>query len=148
MAAELPERIDICPWGFWYAAADQAGSVTRTANSAALGGGHLSHSITQTGVGTYREWKVLLAAGTWTLTYVHHREPGAGIWDVSLDGVVVDDNYDAYAAGSTYNSVREVSGVVVATTNVSTLRFEVVSKNASAVNYHLALQWINWKRTA
>ena len=148
MASDWPRRIDICPWGDWYAESTAtSGAIARGQDSTCLSGGILGAG-NPTAIGTYREWKIPLSAGTWALTFIHSKNTFAGIVDVSIDGVVVVDDLDMYNGSSTRNNVSDTTGISITTSGVKTLRFEIIGKNASASHYSLGIQWITFRRTA
>ena len=149
MSLTFPKRIDICPWLDVYTASPGAGGAdARTQDSTNLGGGRRGFGGTVSGAGSYFEWQVLLEAGTWTLTEIFHKGANVGIHKILLDGVQIASGIDQYNAVNLMNNVNEVSGIVVASTGIKTLRFENTGKNASATYYGLAFQWITLRRTA
>lgn len=91
--------------------------------------------ITSTGAqGSWVEWDVLLAAGTYTLTFYQRLAVDNGIYTVSVDGVDVGaiDGYNA-GGGSTPAPVQ-LQGIAVAT-GQHRVRFTMATKNASASGY-------------
>ncbi len=143
-----PKRIDICPWGFWFSENTAVGTPSRLVVSAALSGGYLTTSSNQTSAGTYREYKVPLHDGTWTLDIIYTSVNSAGIVDTSLSGTIIDNDRDMYSSGSVQNVVASITGINISTSNIYTLRSEVVSKNPSSSFYGMRLQWYTFKRTA
>lgn len=103
-------------------------------------------SLAGSGINNEATWRVLLAAGTWTLHFFHVRWTNQGIATVSLGGVTVA-TVDAYGT-LLYNVRSTTAGIVVAATGVYDLRFLVASKNASSSAYGLILSGIEFKRTA
>lgn len=149
-STDWPRRIDICPWGFWYAAnvVGGGGSPTRAQDSTNLSGGRLGTSGAPGAIGTYFEWKVPLGAGTWDIIWIVRQTTGFGIAKITFDGVDVATGIDNYNAVATSNVVNTITGIAVATSSVKTVRFEITGKNASATSYGINFLWINFKRTA
>lgn len=142
MAAELPRRVDICPWGFWYA----TDTTTRSQYSGALSGGR-AYSGTRGSAGYYIEHKVLLDAGTWTFTYIGDTYVNQGIITVTIDGVSVA-TIDSYSAGAVYSVPSTTTGIVLASAGIKTVRLEITGKNASSSGYNFLSEWYTFNRTA
>lgn len=146
---ELPKRVEICPWGDIYVESmTGGGSGVRNQNANHLSGGIRGSSPVPTAAGSYREWKFLLAAGTWVFTLIYYMGSSAGIIDISLDGSVFVNDLDMYSAGASYNNVSDTTGIVVAASGIYTLRIEVVNKNASSSGYGFSQNWLAFRRTA
>lgn len=144
MAAELPRRIDINPWGFWGHSV-AGGSITRTQSSVNLSGGQVNQGTPA--IDNEIGWNVLLGAGTWTLTLIHSTNTNRGIYTVKLDSTTIG-TIDGYAATPALNVVNEITSISVATSAMYTLKFVMASKNASSSNYYYSLLWITFRRTA
>lgn len=142
MAADYPNRVEICPWGYWEHVV-AGGTITRFQDSSILSGG-----LVYQGTPAQNDeigWKVLLRAGTWTITLIHFRSTDRGIYTVKLDTTSIGtiDGYGS-AAG---NVVSAITGVSVSTPALYTLKLVMATKHASSSNYYYAPQWIICQRT-
>lgn len=94
----------------------------------------------------YVEWKVNLAAGTYSIDLCHLTFSSYGILDVLVDAVSVG-TVDGYSAGSA-NKLTTFAGITVATAGSHTIRFICETKNASSSNYSYAINGFTMTKTA
>lgn len=144
MAATYPKRIDICPWLDWSHVV-AGGTITPSQSSSALSGGYVSQGTIA--VNDEIGWPVLLNAGTWTMTLIHVTAGNRGIYTHKLDSTTIG-TIDGYSAGTVYNVVSEITGIVVAAPAVYTHKLVMATKNASSSNYYYSPAWITWRQTA
>ena len=138
---DWPRRIDICPWGNWYSNTSYS---TRTQYSGYFSGGTIVNGGVQNAEVV---WKVPLSAGTWTLTLFYEKGSNIGNNHMYLDSTALG-SFDGYNASPIFTSVGEITGIVVASSGVYSLKAKVESKNASSSNYHSRVIWVNLRRTA
>jgi hypothetical protein len=139
--AMLPWRVEITPWTV---DTSEVGAWTRV-GGAVLGGGYRQSAGAQNNEITF---DVVLAAGTWELTVIYAKGGNIGICTPTLDGTDLA-TFDGYnGAGATVNNVYTQGGATIAATGKKTLKLKATSKNASASNYFLQIQWITLRRTA
>lgn len=106
--------------------------------------------------GSWIEWDVALAEGTWCLDVKSWEHDAAGILVFSLDGTDLTDapfsasgdSYDTYAASSQPNSPPEriAANITVADSGVYALRATVTGKNASSSGHTTNLIWLSMRR--
>lgn len=92
-------------------------------------------------------WPVILAAGTWTFSLVHHKSTDRGIYTVALSVTGAVGTIDGYA-GSPAEALTDITGIVVAATGKQTLSLTMATKHASSSNYTGAIQAVRLIRTA
>lgn len=90
---------------------------------------------------------VVLAAGTWAISLIHHQDTNRGIYTISLDASSVG-TIDGYAASATTNVRSTVTGISVATTGKKELKLKMATKNASSSSYFGLVGLIVLRRTA
>ena len=88
--------------------------------------------------GGWAEFEVILRAGTYSLTCVHHRSSGQAIATFTLNGNALT-TIDLYSATVTTNNFSTVTGLTVPEGR-HTLRVAADTRNASANGWYL---WIN-----
>lgn len=88
-----------------------------------------------------------LPAGTYDMELWYRKNSTMGIVDVSIDGTVIFDNVDIYAASPTQSNVL-VTGIVIPTSGDHTFSLKAVGKNASASAYEILINAIVVRRTA
>jgi hypothetical protein len=117
----------------------------RNFNSNFVGNGSIASSATTSGQSL--EWDVLLEAGTWRLDAITYKSVDYGIVSVQLDGVQIGtiDQYDA--AGTTYNHVNTITGIVVAESGLKRLKFFRNTKNAGSSGFKISAISITLTRT-
>jgi hypothetical protein len=91
-------------------------------------------------------WDIVIAAGTWNVSFMHVQSTNRGIYTVAVDAVSAG-TVDGYAA-TTWNVIGTVTGVVVAATAKKRLTFEMATKNASSSGYTGSLVAVSLLRTA
>lgn len=133
-------RVEWPAWADWYAS---SGTPTRTQNSGAMGGGHISGLTTD---GLYVEWKASTAAGTFTLSCLYVTDTAGGKFQFSIDGVDVGALTDGYAGSTAYNNAYTATGLAL-TEGVHTIRMRSNGKNASSSAYNIYPQWLSLERT-
>lgn len=126
IGATLPHRVDVVAYT---AAVAQSSFNTVTQDAFWLGGGVNSTGV----VNAYREFDVVIDAGTWTLSLMHRRATDRGIYTVTVDGVNVG-TIDGYATAAD-NIITQVAAITVATPGRHRIRFAMASKNASSSSY-------------
>ncbi len=92
-------------------------------------------------------WPIVLAAGTWTIALFHTTHSAAGIYSVQFD-TVEKGTIDGYSAGTVYNVISTVTGIVVATAAEITLKLKMATKNGASTDYYGSIQHIRLRRTA
>ena len=141
----LPNNLwahQIIPWLHWKTSGGTA--PTRTPSSSRLTGGYLNFATV--GTGHWVEWSVGLDAGTWDLTLIYDKLTVYGVYDVSVDGVVVG-SFNANGASAT-NQVFSIPGITVPANGNHTLRLTNTANGAGANTAGLALEAIGLQRTA
>ncbi len=142
-SAILPYRVDVLAWS----SVDGSGGMTytRTQHSGFLSGGIAGQANLADGDdGDYMEWNVLVAAGTYTLTFFYYSDSQRCKSTWSIDGVDVG-TVDLYGA-PTFNVVGSISGIAIGAGN-HTLRARANGKNASSTDYLLGVTSITLTRT-
>ena len=91
-------------------------------------------------------WAVSLDSGTWALEVMHPTTTDAGIITVTIDGTSVG-TIDQYSATLTRNVKTLIPGISVAAAGTKTLKFAMLTKNASATAYRGYVQWVTLRRT-
>jgi hypothetical protein len=84
-------------------------------------------------------FKVALAAGTWSITWMIFKLVNAGIYTISLDGVS-QGTVDGYNSGTQVNQMMTLTGLVATTSGLHDLNFKMATKNASSSGYYGDLQ--------
>lgn len=116
-----------------------------------IGNGMLTSSG---GVNDEIVYKVLLAAGTWTLRLMHWADVNRGRYEVFFDASTPTSlsgsaNYiEGYAASDTPNTRNTITGIVIPSTAVYSLKLKMASKHASATDYYGCIQELALIRTA
>ena len=93
-------------------------------------------------------FKVLLAAGTWTLYLLHAKFNSFGIITFRVDGGASVGTIDLYNGSLIGNQRSTVAGIVVATSGIHDLNLKMETKNASSSNYFGDISLIQLARTA
>lgn len=96
----------------------------------------------------YLEYLILLSAGTWTMTVITEKGSNRGIATLTFDGGSSLGTIDAYSSGATVNDVMTITGIVVPTTKLITMRLAINSKNGSSSAYHFPLSKLTFTRTS
>lgn len=103
-------------------------------------------------VGDYREWNVVLGAGTWTLETIRTVQSDAGKETWTLDdgagSYTTLGTIDDYSAATTNAAVASLTGIVLASTIRRRLRVTSSTKNASSSGQYLRLAHVQLRRTA
>lgn len=94
---------------------------------------------------SYLEWQVLLSAGTWKLEIMGITNTDEGIATLTLDGNSIG-TLDWYGS-LTFNVIKSITGIVIASTGIKTLRLTATTKNGSSSEYYISLQFICLTRT-
>lgn len=143
----LPNNLwahQIIPWLHWKASSGTL-APTRTPSNSRLTGGYLAFNTVDTG--HWVEWSVGLDAGTWDLTLIYDKLTVYGVYDVSVDGVVVG-SLNANHPTSATNQVFSIPGITVPANGNHTLRLTNTADGAGANTAGLALEAIGLQRTA
>jgi len=141
----LPNNLwahQIIPWLHWKTSGGTA--PTRTPSNSRFTGGYLN--FTTVGTGHWVGRSVGLDAGTWDLTLIYDKATIYGVYDVSVDGVVVG-SFNANGASAT-NQVFSIPGITVPANGNHTLRLTNTANGAGANTAGLALEAIGLQRTA
>ncbi|KKL81863.1 hypothetical protein LCGC14_1990500, partial [marine sediment metagenome] len=93
------------------------------------------------------DFKVYLAAGTYTLMFFHYADSGRGIVDFDIDAGEVA-SFDTYSASPTFNVRSVQTSISIATSGLKTLTMRVDGKNGSASSYVCSATTIVLWRTA
>jgi hypothetical protein len=123
-----------------------AGTWTNAANTAEILN-QLYSNLTTNAQNDEFEFKIPLAAGTYTLNLVSVRDGTSGILTVRVDGSTVG-TIDLYNAGSQVNVVSSIASIVVAATATKTINFKLETKNASSTDYVAYLTFVQFIKTA
>jgi hypothetical protein len=123
-----------------------AGTWTNAANTAEILN-QLYSNLTTNAQNDEFEFKIPLAAGTYTLNLVSVRDGTSGILTVRVDGSTVG-TIDLYNAGSQVNVVSSIASIVVAATATKTINFKLETKNASSTDYIAYLTFVQFIKTA
>lgn len=102
---------------------------------------------TNTLVGNWIEWELVLGAGTWRVDLMHRQRVLNGIYTVMFDGVS-KGTIDGYAAANTPNVRSNLTGIAVAATALVTVRLEILTKNGAATGFGGQIQSLTLRRTA
>lgn len=118
---------------------------SRTANTNHASLGLINN--TPAASGDYVTWNVEMAAGTWSLRFIHAKAADMGVHDVYINNTEVG-SFDPYSAGTTFNNVTTISGVSVPTSGITTLKLIIDGKNASSSDFYYYLNAISGVKTA
>jgi hypothetical protein len=91
-------------------------------------------------------WKVVLAAGTYSLDLIYVAWSDAGVMTWSLDDNAIG-TLDGYSGGGQYNSRATLENIVVGEAGVKTLTVKVSSKADASQGFNAYLQAIQLRRT-
>jgi len=134
-------HITILPW--LYTTIIQ-GTWAATASSGQILYGYLRNNTHDDG--DQLNFKVYLAAGTYTFSLIGQKDTDCGIIEILID-TVSKGTIDTY--GSAANNVRfDVAGIVVATSGLKTFSLKVNGKNTSSSNHYVYLTAMALTRTA
>lgn len=89
---------------------------------------------------------VSLRAGTYSIDMTVYLDNYNGVMDIDFDGIE-KGSMDLYA-GADSSSVYSITGIVVATDKVVTIKFRVDGKNGSSSGYGIGFGSVNIGRTA
>jgi hypothetical protein len=92
-------------------------------------------------------WKVVLAAGTYSLDLIYVAWSDGGVMTWSLDDNAIG-TIDGYSAGGQYNARATLENIVVAEAGVKTLTVKVSSKADASQGFNAYLQAIQLRRTS
>jgi hypothetical protein len=92
-------------------------------------------------------WKVVLAAGTYSLDLIYVAWSDAGVMTWSLDDNAIG-TVDGYSGGGQYNSQATLENIVVAESGAKTLTVKVSSKADASQGFNAYLQAIQLRRTS
>jgi hypothetical protein len=92
-------------------------------------------------------WKVVLAAGTFSLDLIYVAWSDGGVMTWSLDDNAIG-NVDGFSGGGQYNSQATLENIVVAEAGVKTLTVKVSSKADASQGFNAYLQAIQLRRTS
>lgn len=92
-------------------------------------------------------WDLVIAAGTWVLSLMHHTGNTRGIYSIQIDGVEVA-TIDGYSAGSVDNVLTDSASFAIATDAVHTIKLKMANKNGSSSSYVGSISGISLRRTA
>lgn len=98
----------------------------------------------------YIEFKVLLGAGTWEISWMNYKAANTGIFTVSIDGGSVG-TVDGYNGSTLAPAISTISSVSISDTGgsaVHLLRFTMATKNGSSSGYYGNLYSVQMRRTA
>ncbi len=102
------------------------------------GGGAVGDSMSTT---------VKLDVGTYEIDVVGWVLVGGGKYDVKLDGTVLG-NIDMYASSPSPNNETSYSSIVVSTSGMHTIQFVATGQNPSSNGFVVAVQYVNFIKTA
>lgn len=94
-------------------------------------------------------YKVYLAAGTYTFNLLTIKGNNRGIVDISLDGFSTSEGtIDLYAGSNAYNNIQRIFGIVVSSSGLYDLSLKANGKNGSSSGYVIPISSITLFRIA
>ena len=93
----------------------------------------------------YVEWPVSVAAGTYTLRFMHTKAASTGIATFTVDGTALT-TVDTYFASTVVGNLTDVTGLML-TAGTHTIRIAALTKNAAASSYLVYFYGWNLTRT-
>jgi len=90
---------------------------------------------------------LVLGKGTYDVHLVYVESSNRAKMDVSVDGNVIINQLDMYAAATAYNIIHEESNVAIGG-GVHMLSFKANGKNAASSGYTCALSHISFRKVA
>lgn len=137
-------HINIIPTA--YSSITQGTWVTSISSTQFLNGSFLNSSSAN---GDRINYKVYLAAGTYTFNLFCITSANAGIIDVSLDGYSSSEGtIDLYSGSTVKNVTKTIPGITVSESGLVDLSIKLNGKNGSSSNYIASLSNITLFRTA
>lgn len=138
--APYPEVIDLDPFMTWQVETNWG---NRVVDTACLKNGYRQGTVQNSAL----HIDVPIGAGTWTVEVMTFQASDAGIITVYFDSTSVG-TLDGYNAVATRNVRASITGIVIATSAVRTLKLVMETKNASSSGYKCNLQGVRLLRTA
>jgi hypothetical protein len=93
-------------------------------------------------------WDVTLAAGTWSVNFMHVTHFDLGIYSIQFDSVE-KGTVDGYkATPAVYNVVSTISGISVPVTKKIEFKLKMATKNVNATLYRGLISCVTLIRTA
>ena len=118
---------------------------TRAQASTKLGGGDARQVDTaDSDDGDSYSFYVLLPAGTYTFDCIRSRNTTLATVDMSIDGSVFG-TFVGNDAGAASNIVSTVTGIVVSTAGLYTLKFQ--ANGTAGTDYQMVIYWFSFTRT-
>ena len=93
------------------------------------------------------DYKVYLAAGTYTIRLIAQKQSAGGIVDIDIDAVEIA-SFDLYNGSSLYNQMFTDTGNVIAASGLKSLTLRLDGKNGSSSSYGAIINGITLWRTA
>lgn len=92
-------------------------------------------------------YKVYLTGGTYRFFFLGSNGPSSGIINLYLDATLTG-TIDLYAAGQTENNLEQITGIVVATAGLYSLKIKMATKNATSSAYGCIIGYMAMIRSA
>lgn len=121
------------------------GVLTFGSNPAQMGNSY--YYLATYGNGNYIDWKVYLAAGTYSIRFHGVSSTDHSIYSIRIDGTEVM-TFDDYSNPLVWNAVYNQTGIVVASSGLKTIAVVANGKNAASSEYGIAFSGIGIWRTA
>lgn len=94
------------------------------------------------------EWEVNLAAGIWALDLWHLRNSYDGIYTITANGSAVGTIDGYVSSGSNVNTVSTITGITIPVSGRYSIRFNMLTKNASSSDTYGQICGFGMTRTA
>lgn len=131
--------IDIFPWMY----NSFSGSWSFSLQASQMLGGYWNAAV----VGDYLEFKVEMAAGTYTYRVLSPKNTDGGQYSVAIDGTTVG-TIDLYNGSLVWNQLTDITGIVVASSGLHAVRFTITGKNGSSSSFNAYTAMHSLWRTA
>jgi hypothetical protein len=92
------------------------------------------------------DFKVYLAAGTYTFKELIHKTSDSAILTLLIDGIS-QGTIDHYDGSGAYNILASITGIVISTPGLKTLSLKAATRNVSATGWYLYLTALSLFRT-
>lgn len=93
------------------------------------------------------QWRVFLAAGTYTLCFFTITTDGRAILDVDIDAAEVA-SFDCYSGATIFNVIKRQTGIIVASSGVKLITTRLDGRNASSSAFLIDIVALVFWRTA
>jgi len=100
-----------------------------------------------TGVGEWFEVSLFLPAGTFNLFTYNCETPDGGIYELIIDGVP-QGAIDTYGLSGVFYCYEFITGIVMPSAGVHTIRLECIGQNPASGNFMLLIGELGFRKTA